>query len=79
MLLKSAEGLSGLTAENVSVAMQVNSSNLMAGIEGRANLLSKLATALRANSSFFGPDARPGNLLGALFYSRCNFRRQNNY
>src|SRR5882724_1406334 len=55
-----------LTAVNVSAAMQVDSLNPMTGIDGRTALLSNLAKALRANSSLFGPDARPGNLLGEL-------------
>lgn len=50
----------------MSSAMQVGPSNPMTGLSGRASLLSNLAKALRSNSSFFGKDARPGNLLGGL-------------
>jgi hypothetical protein len=35
----------------------------MAGIEGRAQLLIRLADALE-NREFFGEDGRPGNMLG---------------
>lgn len=36
----------------------------MTGIEGRANLLSRLADALSANPTYFGEDGRPGNIIG---------------
>lgn len=52
--------------------MQVDSSNPMTGVDGRTALLSNLAKALRANTTFFGPDARPGNLLGELLDSRSS-------
>jgi hypothetical protein len=38
----------------------------MVGIEGRASLLYKLSTALKSNPTFFGKDARPGNLIDFL-------------
>ncbi|KAF8513594.1 hypothetical protein BU17DRAFT_53148 [Hysterangium stoloniferum] len=61
-----ADGLSHLTAERVSSAMQVSASNPMTGIDGRATLLANLAKALRSNPTFFGPDGRPGNMLDFL-------------
>ena len=60
----SAVGLSRITPQSVGVAMQVTEENRMDGLEGRANLLSRLADALRANPTYFGKDARPGNLVG---------------
>lgn len=39
----------------------------MAGLEGRANLLSNLASALRNNAVYFGDEGRPGNLVGTHF------------
>ena len=44
--------------------MQVNPSNPMTGIDGRATLLSNLAKALRNNATYFGEGARPGNIVG---------------
>lgn len=44
--------------------MQVSESNPMVGIEGRTSLLRNLSNALKANPTFFGSDARPGNMLG---------------
>jgi hypothetical protein len=44
--------------------MQVNESNPMVGLEGRASLLTNLAKALKASPQFFGQNARPGNLIG---------------
>jgi hypothetical protein len=59
-----AIGLSRITVEDISKAMQVSDLNPMVGIQGRTALLFNLAAALKANPTFFGPDARPGNLIG---------------
>ncbi|THG96249.1 hypothetical protein EW026_g5557 [Hermanssonia centrifuga] len=61
-----AEGLSRISTENTTRAMQVTSSNPMVGIEGRTALLQNLSTALKASPVFFGADARPGNLVDFL-------------
>jgi hypothetical protein len=60
----SATGLSRVTVENTAIAMQVNDSNPMVGLQGRASLLYNLGSALKSNPTFFGQDARPGNLIG---------------
>jgi hypothetical protein len=36
----------------------------MVGLEGRTSLLINLSKALSSNSELFGPDARPGNIVG---------------
>ena len=59
-----AKGLAGVTAERTAVAFQVTESNPMVGLEGRTSLLVNLSKALSSNSVFFGPDARPGNIIG---------------
>ncbi|EJD02016.1 DUF1688-domain-containing protein [Fomitiporia mediterranea MF3/22] len=61
-----AIGLSQITPERVGAAMQVTDQNPMDGLEGRANLLVKLAGALGSNPHYFGKDARPGNLIDYL-------------
>ncbi|KAI6165185.1 hypothetical protein EDD17DRAFT_1799361 [Pisolithus thermaeus] len=61
-----AQGLSKITLDKVAKAMQVSSSNVMAGLEGRASLLSNLSSALKANPQFFGGDERPGNIIDFL-------------
>ncbi|KAF9242258.1 hypothetical protein BU15DRAFT_43999 [Melanogaster broomeanus] len=61
-----AEGLAQITVDKVAKAMQVSSSNLMVGLEGRTSLLVNLSTALKSNPQFFGHDARPGNILDFL-------------
>ena len=38
----------------------------MAGLEGRTQLLVRLADALDDRREFFGPNGRPGNMLGKL-------------
>jgi hypothetical protein len=59
-------GLSQLTTAKIAAGMQVNESNPMVGLEGRASLLTNLGKALKANPQFFGQDARPGNLIDFL-------------
>ncbi|GAA5836277.1 hypothetical protein JCM3766R1_003475 [Sporobolomyces carnicolor] len=65
-----AVGLSKITASQISQAMQVSESNPMTGIEGRAQLLIRLADVLKApsNSSYFSKDGeqRPGFIIDYL-------------
>jgi len=62
-----AVGLSRVTAEKMESAFQVDaSSNPMTGLEGRTSLLVNLADALKGHAEYFGPDARPGNLIDFL-------------
>jgi hypothetical protein len=49
-------------------ALQVSDSNPITGLEGRTELLIKLSEALK-NTTFFGADGRPGNMIGMSFYS----------
>ena len=62
--------------QKAASAFQVDaSSNPMDGLEGRTSLLINLADALKASTDYFGPDARPGNLIGShpLIPSSCLF------
>ena len=56
-------GLKRLNVEQLAKALQVSTTNPIAGLEGRAGLLLRLADALN-NQDLFGVDARPGNMLG---------------
>ena len=58
-----AAGLSKVTVETLAKGMQVSDSNPMSGLQGRAGLLIRLASALK-NSEIFGGDGRPGNMIG---------------
>ncbi|KAL1970892.1 hypothetical protein VTN77DRAFT_2726 [Rasamsonia byssochlamydoides] len=58
-------GLKKVTVEMLAKGMQHSEQNPLAGIEGRAGLLARLAEALN-NQEFFGVDARPGNMLDYL-------------
>jgi hypothetical protein len=58
-----AAGLRELTIEKMAAGLQVSEQNPMAGLEGRASLLIRLADAL-SNDTLFGADGRPGNMLG---------------
>jgi hypothetical protein len=57
------EGLRQLTVEKLANGLQSRPGNEMAGLEGRSQLLIRLASALE-NKEFFGEDGRPGNMLG---------------
>lgn len=57
--------LQRITVEKLAKGLQHSEQNALAGIEGRAGLLVRLADALN-NQDFFGVDARPGNMLGEL-------------
>lgn len=61
-------GLRELTVEKMAAGLQVTERNPMSGLEGRANLLIRLADALN-DHTLFGADARPGNMLGNSPYS----------
>jgi hypothetical protein len=58
-------GLRKVNVEVLAKGMQHSEHNPLAGLEGRAGLLSRLSEALK-NQTFFGDDARPGNMLGEL-------------
>lgn len=56
-------GLKKVTVEMLAKGMQHSDENPLAGLDGRAGLLTRLSEALK-NETFFGDDGRPGNLLG---------------
>ena len=58
-----AAGLSKVTEQLLGKGLQVTETNPIAGLPGRAGLLSRLADALQ-NPEYFGRNARPGNMLG---------------
>lgn len=58
------DGLRNLTTEKLAAGLQSGPGNVMAGIEGRSELLVRLAGALADKTEFFGDDGRPGNLVG---------------
>lgn len=58
-----AAGLSRLSPGQLAIGLQVSDANPLAGLEGRIDLLSKLAEALE-HPEYFGSSSRPGNLLG---------------
>ena len=58
------EGLRKITTESLAEGLQSKPGNAMAGIEGRAALLPRLAHALDTKREFFGEDGRPGNMIG---------------
>ncbi|KAI9281086.1 hypothetical protein BY458DRAFT_430156 [Sporodiniella umbellata] len=65
-----ALGLEQLTVARMTTGFQVSESNPMVGLEGRSNVLQRLASVLEKNESFFPrKDAppRPGNMIDYLF------------
>ncbi|KAH3660199.1 hypothetical protein OGAPHI_007404 [Ogataea philodendri] len=55
--------LAKLSAQELKDGLQVSETNPISGFEGRLKLLNKLGTTLVENSTIFGEDARPGNLV----------------
>ena len=55
--------LQRLSFESLARGLQSTETNQLAGMEGRAGVLARLGDAL-GNQTYFGPDARPGNMLG---------------
>ncbi len=58
------EGLRQLTVEKLAQGLQSKPGNAMAGVEGRTELLIRLADALDQKREYFGEDGRPGNMIG---------------
>lgn len=57
-------GLSKLTAEQLGKGLQSRPDNEVSGLDGRAQLLIKLGSALEQKKDFFGDNGRPGNMVG---------------
>ena len=60
-------GLGRMSVEQLAKGLQASETNPLNGLEGRAGLLSKLGQALE-DRTYFGANARPGNMLGMFFY-----------
>ncbi|KAK1992534.1 DUF1688-domain-containing protein [Colletotrichum falcatum] len=60
------DGLRNLTVEKVAAGLQSQPGNEMAGIEGRTQLLQRLADALTEKDEYFGENGRPGNMVDYL-------------
>ena len=56
-------GLKRLSVQQLAKGLQVADNNPIAGLEGRAGLLSRLGDALK-NTALFGAEGRPGHMLG---------------
>lgn len=62
-----AEALAqGMQATNYGDYTESANTNPMDGLAGRAALMQRLGAALTANATYFGADARPGNILDYL-------------
>lgn len=57
------KGLKALTTDTLARGLQHSETNPLAGIEGRAGLMSRLGDAL-TNQLYFGASQRPGHMLG---------------
>jgi len=57
-------GLEQLTTSALAEGFQVSDGNPILGLESRANLLRGLGKSLLAQSEVFGPQGRPGNVVG---------------
>ncbi|MCF3939446.1 MULTISPECIES: URC4/urg3 family protein [Gordonia] len=61
-----AIGLSRLTVADLAHAFQVDADNPLVGLDGRVELLRRLATAMTAHPDVFGEQPRPGHLYDAV-------------
>ena len=61
--LRNGEALASITARDIAHAFQVDATNPLEGLEGRAALLSRLGRVMRESARFFGTPARLGNLV----------------
>lgn len=68
MLLMTGAALKNLTVDALAKGLQISDTNPIDGLEGRSSLLMKLGDAMD-NQTFFGVDARPGNMLGTELYT----------
>lgn len=61
-------GLDKITTERMTQGFQVTETNQMVGLEGRSNLLKRLAQVLDEQATYFpsvhGEPRRPGHLVG---------------
>ncbi|POR33795.1 Uracil catabolism protein 4 [Tolypocladium paradoxum] len=57
-------GLQSLTLDKLEAGLQSRPGNELAGLEGRTELLIRLADALDEKKDYFGIDGRPGNMIG---------------
>ena len=60
------DGLQSLTVEKLAAGLQSRPGNEMAGLEGRTELLIRLAGALEEKPDYFGDGGRPGNMVDYL-------------
>ncbi|EQL00603.1 urg3 [Ophiocordyceps sinensis CO18] len=59
-------GLQALTVDKLEAGLQSRPGSRLAGLEGRTELLIRLAGALNDKKDFFGADGRPGNMIDHL-------------
>ena len=57
-------GLQMLTEAKLAAGLQSRPGNELAGLDGRTQLLIRLANALDEKMEYFGTDGRPGNMIG---------------
>lgn len=58
------DGLQKLRVEDMAKGLQSREGNVVAGLEGRTQLLVRLGKALAEKTDFFGENGRPGNMMG---------------
>lgn len=58
------DGLKALNVAKLEAGLQSRPGSELAGLEGRTELLIRLAGALADKTDYFGADGRPGNMIG---------------
>jgi hypothetical protein len=66
--MRIADALEKLTTAKIAEAMQVTDENPMDGLQGRAEVLIRLASAMKAHPEHFGTEGggRPGGIVGMI-------------
>ena len=70
-----ADGLAGFEADTLREAFHVRDDNPLVGVEGRADLLQRLGSAIVEQEEIFGPDGRLGGLFDYLVAEAGDARR----
>lgn len=64
LTLATGKGLQNLTGEQLAEGMQATPQNPLVGTQDRAALLQRLGSSLLNFPEIFGPEGRPGNVVG---------------
>lgn len=62
------EALQNINVEELSRGFQVDGSNPLVGVKARAEIIQRLGASLQNLPDIFGPEGRPGRLVGKCYF-----------